>query len=107
MTTQLQLNVFRAAPEDYNVRELERILSDSACWLSASAIGSKTGWNSDKVNNLARVSADIISGQHGYKHLSHSSTAEVNHFLNGLSSRAHELESRRLRVQKRAHALVS
>ena len=106
MISQLELRVFHAAPDDENVRELERILLDANCWLSSSAIGSKTGWNSDKVNNLARVSSDIISGQHGYKHLRHATASEEGHFFNGLISRARELANRAARVRKRAHQLV-
>lgn len=106
MTYQLDLNVFRASSDDENVRELERVLREHGGWMSAGLIGSKTGWNSDKVNNLARVSADIISGQRGYKHLAHATAAEQGHFFNGLRSRARELLRRCIRVRRRAHQMV-
>lgn len=106
MDGQLQLRMFAAAPTDENVRELERILLDYNGWMSSSLIGSKTGWNSDKVNNLARVSADIISGQLGYKHLRHASASEQAHFANGLISRIRELGKRLTRFRKRAHQLI-
>lgn len=98
--------MFQAAPDDSNVRELERLLFEHEGWLSSSAIGSKTGWNSDKVNNLARVSADIISGQLGYKHIRHATAAEQAHFANGLTRRIRELGKRPVRYRKRAHQLL-
>lgn len=106
MTEQLALRVFAAAPEDANVLELERILADYQGWMSSSLIGSHTGWNSDKVNALARVSSEIISGQRGYKHLRHATSDEQTHFFNGLISRARELANRAARVRRRAHQLV-
>ncbi len=107
MTTQLSLRMFQASSEDANVRELERLLQDYQGWMSSSVIGSKTGWNSDKVNNLARVSPDIISGQLGYKHLRHATAAEQTHFHNSLRSRARELLRRLVRSKRRSHELLA
>lgn len=107
MSVQIQLKMFQAAPDDPNVRELEQMLFEYQSWMSSSLIGSKTGWNSDKVNNLARVSADIISGQLGYKHIRHSTADEQSHFHNGLRSRARELLKRLFRSQKRSREILA
>lgn len=101
-----QLKMFHVEAGDENVRELERILWEAKCWLSSGAIGGLTGWNSDKVNNVARVSVDIISGQLGYKHLQHATTAEQEHFSNSLTSRIRELGKRLVRFRKRTHQLA-
>lgn len=106
MTDQLPLRMFQAAPEDGNVRELERLLLEYRGWMSSSLIGSKTGWNSDKVNALARASADVISGQLGYKHLAHATAEEQRHFANSLVSRIRELGKRLTRFRRRAHARI-
>ncbi|NOS72026.1 MAG: hypothetical protein HOP33_19125 [Verrucomicrobia bacterium] len=107
MSAQVQLKMFQAERYDPNVRELEQMLFEYQGWMSSSLIGSKTGWNSDKVNNLARVSADIISGQLGYKHIQHATAAEQAHYANGLTSRIRELGKRLVRYRKRAHQLLS
>lgn len=106
MSAQISLELFRAAPEDGNVQELVRLLRDYQGWMSSSLIGSKTGWNSDKVNALARASVEVISGQLGYKHQSHATDAEWQHFYNGLMSRATELQSRAERSRQHRHARI-
>jgi hypothetical protein len=107
VSAQLQLKMFQAASSDENVRELERLLLEYRGWMSAALIGSKTGWNSDKVNALARASVDLISGQHGYKHIRHATAEEQNHFHNGLRSRARELLRRLIRSQKRSREILA
>jgi hypothetical protein len=107
MDAQLTLKMFQAHADDPNVRELERLLWEYEGWMSASLIGSKTGWNSDKVNALARASVDIISGQLGYKHIRHATAAEQTHFHNSLRSRARELLRRMVRSKKRAHEILA
>jgi len=107
MNAQLQLKIFQAASSDVNVVELERILMEYRDWMSSGLIGSQTGWNSDKVNALARASTDIISGQLGYKHIRHATAEEQNHFHNGLRSRARELLRRLIRSQKRSREILA
>ena len=106
MDEQLTLKMFQAQADDPNVREFELLLWEYEGWMSASLIGSKTGWNSDKVNALARASVDVISGQHGYKHIRHATAAEQTHFHNGLRSRARELLRRLVRSKKRSHEVL-
>ena len=106
MNGQLHLKMFEASADDPNVRELERMLWEYQGWMPSSLIGSKTGWNSDKVNALARASVDIISSQLGYKHLRHSTAAEQSHFHNSLRSRARELLRRLIRTKRRAHEIL-
>lgn len=98
--------MFEASADDPNVRELERILWEYEGWMSSSLIGSKTGWNSDKVNALARASVDVISGQLGYKHIRHATVAEQTHFHNSLRSRARELLRRLIRSKRRSHEVL-
>ncbi len=106
MNEQPTLRLFHAEPDDANVRELVRLLAEYRGWMSSGLIGSLTGWNSDKVNALARAAAEVISGQLGYKHLSHATTAEKEHFFNAEESRAKRILERVQRVRARAHQMI-
>lgn len=106
MTSQLPLKMFEAAPEDANVRELERLLSEYAGWMTSSVIGAKTGWSFDKITALARPSVNIITGGRGFKHQRHATDEEWQHFYNGLMSRSRELQERAERSRKFRHARV-
>lgn len=106
MIGQATLELFKAEADDPNVRELERLLQEYRGWMSSSLIGSKTGWNSDKINALARASVNVISGQLGYKHQRHATDEEWQHFYNGLMSRAGELQARAERSRKYRHKVL-
>jgi len=107
MISQLELQAFQAAPDDPNVRELERILLHAKCWLRANVICWLTGWTDPRqVRELAEASDCVISGQLGYKHLQHATPEEQDHFYNWMGSQARKMWRRVQRVRRRAHQLV-
>lgn len=59
-----------------------------------------------KTRELAAASQWIISGQKGYKHLSHATPEEIAHFTNWMLSQARQMTDRAETVRRNAHRIV-
>lgn len=105
MTEQLELT---APPHaDPDVRWLEQLLLGAHCWMSARDIALSTGGRvGDRdLRALANASAEIISGQKGYKHLRHATAEEINHAASWLEAQAKKMGERAGRIRRRAHEI--
>lgn len=103
-----QLNLFERAPDDANVQWLEKLLKDSACWMTASDISLSTGGRvGDRdLRALASASEWIISGQRGYKHIEHATPEENAHASNWLISQGKIMIKRGCRIRRNAHRRI-
>ena len=58
------------------------------------------------IRDWANASDDVISGQRGYRHVTHATADDISHFCNWMESQASRMQSRSIRIRQRAHALV-
>ncbi|HYG36371.1 MAG TPA: hypothetical protein VEC99_16375, partial [Clostridia bacterium] len=58
------------------------------------------------VRALAQASDWVISGQKGYKHLSHATAEEVNHFIHWMESQGKKMIGRAERMRRNAHGVL-
>lgn len=102
---QLELKQFPAAPHDPNVQWLEELLLGAKCWMSAKDISLTVGGKAldREIRELASASKWIISGQKGYRHISHATAEEINHAANWLESQAKKMSERAGRIRRSAH----
>lgn len=60
---------------------------------------------------LRQIAADsdgfIISGQRGYKHISHATTDEIDHAANWLEAQAKKMATRAQSIRRRAHQIFA
>lgn len=101
-----QLPLFRAAPDDPNLRWLLDHLDRVRDWQPARAIveASAGVLNDRTVRALAAASDHIISGQHGYRHIDHATADEIRHAWTWLESQANAMRQRAIRIRCLAHA---
>lgn len=87
---------------------LEKLLLTAGCWMTARDIILTTkGKVIDReIREVASESKMIISGQKGYKHVAHATTAEVNHCRNWLMSQGKKMIRRGLAIQRYAHQVL-
>ena len=98
-----QLPLFRSAPITPDVGELGRILEERRGWLKAAEIERLTGWSDRIIRELAASSGGrILSGQRGYRHLSHASVEEIDHAANWLESQAAHMQERAIALRRAA-----
>jgi len=86
---------------------LEKLLLDGKCWMTAGDIALTTQGrvNDRDIREVASGSAMIISGQKGYKHVSHSTAEEINRCANGLESQAKKMSDRAGAIRRQAHKI--
>lgn len=112
MSAQLDLIPERPpTSEDKQVAWLESFLRDHSGWHTADMIqrtlgGLPTEDGRRKIRQLAQLSEWLISGQKGYKHLSHATQEEITHFTHWMESQAREMTRRAETVRKNAHRII-
>lgn len=87
---------------------LERLLTESRCWMSAADIRETTnGRVTDRdVRETASGCPRIISGQKGYKHIAYATAEEINHAANWLESQAKKMSDRACAIRRHAHRIL-
>jgi hypothetical protein len=87
---------------------LETTLLSAADWMTARDIQTVGGqqFHDRAIRRLANQSANIISGQNGYRHIDTATPEEIRHCANALTSQADQMRLRAIRILRRAHALV-
>jgi hypothetical protein len=107
MSAQPELKMFVAEPDDKNVRWLENLLKGAQCWMTAKDIMlTVNGKLIDRdLRSLASASANIISGQKGYKHIKHATAEEISHAANWLESQAKKMSDRAGAIRRNAHRI--
>lgn len=107
-----QLPLFECAPDDPNVLRLVGLLARAADWLTAREILEQLGLepnedNRRSVRAWAEAAADeLISGQHGYRHIDRASAEEIHHFVSWMNRQGDKMKLRAARTRARAHATV-
>lgn len=104
-TEQKELPMFQHAPDDPNVQWLENLLRGAQCWMSARDICLTNGGRTRdrEVRALASASANIISGQNGYKHIAHATAEEIHHASSWLVSQGKKMIKRGIAIQRNGH----
>ena len=104
---QTELKMFVSAPDDVNVRWLEDLLNSAGCWMTARDIALTVGGaRLDRdLREYASASRRIISGQKGYKHITHATAAEFNHAAGWMESQAKKMSDRACAIRAEAHKL--
>ena len=97
-------------PEDEQMRWLEAYLKEAQRWMTAAEllllVGRETNDDGKRwLRGLANASAWVLSGQKGYKHLSHATAEEVARFCDWMESQARRMTSRAERMRRNAHAV--
>jgi hypothetical protein len=107
MTNIAQPDLFAAPREPGDAAWLEKLLLEAKCWMSAKDIILTTrGHVIDRdVRRLASETSNIISGQKGYKHVSHATAEEINQAANWLESQAKKMSDRACGIRRRAHQI--
>lgn len=90
-----------------DVAWLENLLSGAGCWMTASDIALTIGGRrcDRDIRELASQSANVLSGQKGYKHVEHATAEEVDHAANWLISQGKKMIKRGIAVRKNAHRI--
>ena len=104
-----QLHLLQDPSEADNVRWLEGLLRDRPGWMTAAQIVQLVdkGPNFDRtLRKLASLSKWLITGQKGYKHVSHATAEEVDHFENWMLSQSRQMAGRALAVKRNFHRVV-
>ncbi|HEX3889437.1 MAG TPA: hypothetical protein VHX90_01185 [Verrucomicrobiae bacterium] len=99
----------RHAP-NADVEWLERFLKINDGWHTSRTlitfIGRPTSDDNRRwIRELASVSAWIISGQKGYKHIEHATAEEINHAAAWLESQAKKMGERAGAIRSNAHKI--
>jgi vacuolar-type H+-ATPase subunit C/Vma6 len=109
MQTQPEFPLILADPAPDLLADLLTLLRSRRTWLTASEILEAMGQPVTEtgrrtIRKLAEQSdGQILSGQHGYRHLSHATAEEITHAANWLESQAFLMSSRAKRIRARAH----
>ena len=100
-----QLGLFESKPTDTNVVWLEELLRGAGCWMTARDIIQTCGarLHDRDVRELASASGWILSGQRGYRHMSHATTEECDHAAAWLVSQGKKMIKRGLLLRRNAH----
>lgn len=107
--TESQPTLFDAQPLKDGVEAqaswLEKLLLQAKCWMTARDIQltNMGGVIDREIRQIASESANIISGQKGYKHIAHATAEEVNHAANWLESQAKKMSERACAIRRNAH----
>jgi hypothetical protein len=108
-----QLPLFQDRPisDSRQTEWLEKFLLDHPAWHTSKMIqqtlrGLPNDSGDRVIRQLAAASPWIISGQKGYKHLSHSTAEEINHFTNWMLSQAGEMTRRAETIRRNAHKKI-
>jgi hypothetical protein len=106
ISTLEQSEFLAPSPPPVVVELVEGLLDEKARWLHVAELAETTGINERVVRQVASVSAKIISSPAlGYKHVKHSTPAEIAHFKNTQRSRIREMARRLIAVQRYAHSI--
>lgn len=107
-STPLELPLFKAASTDPNVAWLERLLDLDHGWMTAKqiAVASAGKLNDRDIRALAAANPDIISGQRGYRHITHATAEEADRAASWLQSQGDEMIRRSIAIRRRAHQLL-
>lgn len=111
--TLLELPLFSPPPrEDRNVQWLLKELRSTSDWITAEALvllyaPKATENEKRRIRQLAEAVGDeVISGQQGYKHITHATPEEIRHSSNNLISQGKKLITRGIAQRRRAHGIV-
>ena len=102
---QQELALYKQEPEAASVAWLENYLKEHAIWITAAELGRLVEKEDRWFRAVAEASSWIISGQKGYKHLSHATAAEIEHFVNWMERQGKKMIGRAERVKRNAHAI--
>ena len=102
-----QLGLFESKPTDTNVVWLEELLRGAGCWMTAKDILLTVGGrvHDRDLRELASASEWVISGQKGYKHMSHATAEEIHHARAWLESQAKKMGDRAGKLRSNCHKL--
>jgi hypothetical protein len=114
MTEQVEMQLggvmVEVAAVEKDLRWLESYLREKATWMTAAEILVLVDRNTDEgqrwLRKLAQVSDWVISGQKGYKHLSHATGAEVDRFVCWMESQGKKMIGRAERMRRNAHTVL-
>lgn len=109
-----QLPLFTDRQRDTETRQiawLESYLLEHPGWHTSRMIqqslnGLPTDNGDRLIRKLAQLSERIISGQKGYKHLTHATPEEINHFVHWMESQAREMTRRAETIRRNAHRQI-
>ena len=92
---------------DADVLWLENLLKGAGCWMTAKDIKlTIRGLLYDRdLREMASASEWIISGQKGYKHMSHATAEEIHHACAWLESQAKKMGDRAGKLRSNSHKL--
>jgi hypothetical protein len=98
--------------EDKDVAWLEKVLQvDGVWWLAADLLGllGRPANEDGKrwIRKLAEQSLWIISGQRGYKYLTHATAEETKHCVNTLDSQGRKMMERAQGIRRNAHRVFA
>jgi len=100
----------QSSPPQANVDRLVAILlTHGERWTTSSEIAKETGYNERHIRDLAEHSeCRIVSGPGcpGYRHILHTTTAQIAEVVNRLQSQAKRMISRSVKINKAAHAML-
>lgn len=112
MTTQLEMPVRKAPKVDQRrITNLKLALKEHQGWVKASELCWLFDLNAHETGRrMVRQAADlsapeIISGQEGYKHISHATPEEIQHAANWLISQGRKMINRGLAILRRGHEI--
>jgi len=105
---QLELQVAPLSPVDPNIMWLENLLHGAGRWMMAKDIAFTTGGRviDRDIRDYASASEWIISGQKGYKHITHATVEEINHACSWLESQARKMNARARRLRDNSHRIL-
>ena len=103
-----QLGLFESKPGDTNVVWLENVLAGADDWMTARVIMEKCGGqlHDRDVRELASASGWILSGQRGYRHMSHATTEEIDRASAWLVSQGKKMIQRGMLLRRNAHKKI-
>lgn len=92
---------------DADVLWLENLLKGAGCWMTAKDILLTVGGrvHDRDLRELASASEWVISGQKGYKHMSHATAEEIHHARAWLESQAKKMGDRAGKLRSNCHKL--
>jgi hypothetical protein len=101
-------DLFGVEVDSVAVKWLENLLRGHGGWMTARDIILTTRGKAHErtLRELASKSSQVISGQKGYKHISHASAEEIDRAANWLVSQGKQMIKRGLTIRRSGHRRI-